>query len=101
MNKRDVIRNQLKQIYKGNRKVDAMIGRRLSELLKTWISAEKTVEVVKDTQVVKTTPAAEMAVKEAKEIKSESRFREDFPTFSSFYKFVKKEGLTVSDLLDG
>lgn len=97
---RRLMRNHLKEIYKNKRREDALVGRRINELTKVWLAADREYSVEGDKVSVKTTPEAEDALAELQEIKQERRFREDFPTFSTFKTFVKKNKILIKELED-
>lgn len=97
--KREIVRDELKRFYKEKRKEDALVGRRVHELVQVWIHAKKTYENKGDKVILKTTPEAEDALAELQEIKEEPRFRDEFPSFAKFRKFVRKNKLTFEDLM--
>jgi hypothetical protein len=95
---RQSVRDELKRFYKSKRKEDAEVGRRINELTQVWRMAEKGYEVKDGKTSIKTTPEAELALAELRDIRSEPRFRETFPSFSKFVEFVRKHSITLEDL---
>lgn len=77
MNERDLSRSYLKRGYKIKRKQDVLIGRQMHKLR---------------------TENTKSSMKELRELQEEPRFRDTFPTFASFYKFVKECGFTKTDI---
>jgi len=98
---RKLLRDELKDIYKAKKKHDAVIGRRMCELTQIWLHSPKEYETKGDKIIVKTTPEAEEALAEWRERKEEKRFREEFPNFAKFRKFVRKHHLSLEELRDG
>jgi len=92
MNK--ILRNELKKFYKEKRLEDGKVGRFIDECIQAIHQEYKL--AVQDRNAI----VIENNLAELKTVREESRFRQDFPDFASFKKFVKKNKLTLQDLKD-
>ena len=79
MNERDLSRSYLKRGYKIKRKQDGLIGRQMHKLR---------------------TENTKNSMKELRELQEEPLFRDTFPTFASFYEFVKEHGFTKEEVME-
>jgi hypothetical protein len=86
-------REFLKTVYKTQRYEDRKIGKQIDALF-TQFHAEMKREL-KDRNV----DVLKSIVSQLSELKHQKTFRQEFPTFASFKKFVKKEKITVEDLM--
>lgn len=101
MNK--MLRQELKKFYKEKRQEDGRtVGRRIHELAQVLIKSPiENVRKDKDGKLrFDTTPEGRLAFEEMQEIRNLPRFRDDFPDFATFKKFIKKNKLTLKDLKD-
>ena len=89
------LRQHLKKYYQQKRQEDGIhVGRRLDAISQGLHYQFKAAPQDRDIELIK------KSVEELEATKKEPRFRDDFPTFSSFVKFYKKEKLNLSDLVD-
>lgn len=83
-------RNQVKEIYKKRRLKDGKeVGQRINVLMQTLVYQSKLPKEERDANLITSTAT------ELKEIKSEPRFRDEFPSFAKFWNFIKKTNLEI------
>jgi len=95
---RRLLRRTLKHFYKAQKIMDASLGLRKTELYAQFF--EERAFIVRsgkapDKETIKILGTIAKSIKEISETK---KFQDDFPSFGSFYKFFKKENLSVDDL---
>lgn len=87
------IRNQFKKFYKTKKKEDAKVGLKINGLFKEFFAEinkkpeERNIEKLKQT------------VEQISHFKKVRLFKQDFPTFASFKKYCKEEGITTKDFV--
>jgi hypothetical protein len=86
-------REFLKTVYHQQRYEDRAIGKKIDVLFSQFHKEMK--KEIKDRNV----DVLKSIVSQLSELRQQKTFRKEFPTFSSFKKFVKKEKITVEDLL--
>ena len=81
----------MKQFYKSKKKEDGLIGRRVNELFQQFHFELK--------QEKKNPERMKEIVEQIAALKKERLFKEDFPSFAAFTRYLKKEKVTLKDLL--
>lgn len=88
-------REQLKKVYKKNRKEDAEVGKKINLLVQEIHVINKSEEMDVETKKVQ----LEKVSKSLSELKSQSRFKNEFPKFANFKNYVVKNKLKAEDLI--
>jgi len=90
----NMYRQELKKIYKIQRKKDAEVGKYLNECLQKLLKQYKLPREKRDVVII------EDNMKIVDSIRKEKRFKDDFPSFAKFYHYVKENGLSIKELYD-
>lgn len=88
-------RNELKKLYKKKRLRDgAEVGRKINDLTQVLHLQARLPEDKRDKAVV------ENCIDTLNDIRKQNRFRDDFPSFSKFYRYVTdpKNGFVLEDV---
>lgn len=86
-------RELLKGFYKQQRYTDRVTGKKIDVLFQEFHVELKKEVKDRDTDKLK------LIVKDISQLRSQKLFRQDFPTFAKFKKYLKKENLKLQDLL--
>jgi len=96
LNKRRLFRNFAKKIYKNRREQDRQIGLKINELIQ---EIHYEIKQIKDGKIRKDTEEYLRGIgSEIKELKSLKLTKEDFPSFSAFWQYLKSEKISHKDL---
>ena len=86
-------REKLKGYYKTQRYQDRFVGKKIDGLFQQFHTEIKKPKETRDVATLG------LVAQQITELKHEKTFRQEFPTFSSFMKYLKKEKITLTDLL--
>lgn len=87
-------REKLKKFYKEKKKESGLLGRKIDNIVQELHSLNK----LKPEDRQKLKDHEEKLIKSLQDLQTEKRFKQEFPKFSVFRSFVKKNKLKPSDL---
>jgi len=91
---KNINRELLKGYYKTQRYEDRKVGKQISALFQRFFEEFKKSKEKRDAESMK------LLAEEITKLRKEKLFRHDFPTFASFKKYLKKEKITLKELLE-
>lgn len=93
---RNYYRNYLKKFYKKKKEEDREIGIKINNLIFEFHYEMK--EIEKGNIDKESEEYLKNIIKNIGGLKEEQLFKNDFPSFSRFYKYCKKEKLSIKDI---
>jgi hypothetical protein len=90
---RDLDRELLKGYYKSQRYGDRAVGKKIDSLFKRFHEEFKKKKEERSVEMLK------VLAEEITSLRKQKLFRHDFPTVASFKAFMKKEKITLKDLV--
>jgi hypothetical protein len=100
---RDLKRNFFKEFYKRQKSKDKEVGLKIDSLFAEFFEEREYIEEKRkegkeiDEETIKF--LAKLAT-DIKTLQEKRRFRDDFPSFAAFYRYIRKESITLKDLED-
>jgi hypothetical protein len=98
MNNRVLRRKAFQKFYKEQRWREREVGLQLNKLWQEFHSERAYLEKNREKPDPETIKYLGQLAKQIRELKEQPLFRRDFPSFSSFYKYAKKEKVKLSEL---
>jgi hypothetical protein len=96
--RRDARRNEFKKFYKQQKSKDREIGFEINRLWREFLDEREYIRRSGTTPDEETVKYVGQLAKQIKDLTEQPRFRKEFPSFAAFYRFVRKEGVTLQDI---
>lgn len=96
--RRDALRRTFMKFYKKQCAKDAEFGRQINALWREFYDEKRYIQNSGKPPDEETVKYIGNLAKQIKEMMETQRFSKEFPSFSSFYRFVRRKGVTLDDI---